>query len=112
MNKAQFGSPWMPYLLLAPQMVVTMLFFFWPAGEAVWQSAFLPDPFGLKSQFVGFENFEYLFTDPYYLASFRTTAAFSALVPKLFCTLTSAPCCSSDSTTCSWPLQAAHISTV
>jgi sn-glycerol 3-phosphate transport system permease protein len=82
-KRVTFRNPWLPYLLLAPQMVVTMLFFFWPAGEAVYQSAFLPDPFGLKSEYVGWENFDYLFSDPYYLESFRTTAVFSALVTVL-----------------------------
>ena len=70
----------LPLALLAPQILVTMFFFFWPAGQAVWQSLFIADPFGLSSQFVGLENFEFLFTDPYYLASFRTTAVFSGLV--------------------------------
>lgn len=69
-----------PLLLLAPQVVITAIFFFWPAGQAIYQSAFIPDPFGLKSQFVGFGNFEFLLTDPYYLASFKTTAVFSGLV--------------------------------
>lgn len=69
-----------PLLLLAPQVIVTAIFFFWPAGQAIYQSAFIPDPFGLKSQFVGFGNFEFLLTDPYYLASFKTTAIFSGLV--------------------------------
>ena len=70
----------LPLALLAPQILVTAFFFFWPAGQAVWQSLFIADPFGLASQFVGLENFEFLFSDPYYLASFRTTAVFSGLV--------------------------------
>lgn len=70
-------------MLLAPQLAVTLIFFFWPAGQAVWQSAFLPDPFGLKQQFVGFENFTFLLMDPYYRASFGTTAIFSSLVTGL-----------------------------
>jgi sn-glycerol 3-phosphate transport system permease protein len=70
----------LPYVLLFPQVLVTAVFFVWPAGEAIYQSAFIPDPFGLKSQFVGFGNFAFLFRDPYYLASFRTTAVFSILV--------------------------------
>ncbi|MBL4892258.1 MAG: sn-glycerol-3-phosphate ABC transporter permease UgpA [Rhizobiaceae bacterium] len=70
----------LPLLLLAPQVAVTIVFFFLPAGQAIYQSAFIPDPFGLKSLYVGFENFEFLFSDPYYLASFRTTAIFSGLV--------------------------------
>lgn len=70
----------LPLLLILPQVAITAVFFFWPAGQAIYQSAFIPDPFGLKSQFVGFGNFEYLFSDPYYLASFKTTAIFSLLV--------------------------------
>ena len=70
----------LPLALLAPQILVTAFFFFWPAGQAIWQSLFIADPFGLGSQFVGLENFEFLFSDPYYLASFQTTAVFSGLV--------------------------------
>jgi sn-glycerol 3-phosphate transport system permease protein len=82
-KRVVFRNRLLPYLLLAPQMAVTVMFFFWPAGEAVWQSMYLPDPFGLSSRFVGLGNFEYLFSDPYYLASFRTTIAFSALVTSV-----------------------------
>lgn len=70
----------LPLALLAPQVLVTAIFFFWPAGQAIWQSMFIPDPFGLKAQFVGFGNFEFLFGDRYYRASFYTTATFSILV--------------------------------
>jgi sn-glycerol 3-phosphate transport system permease protein len=70
----------LPLLLLAPQVLITIVFFFLPAGQAIYQSAFIPDPFGLKSLFVGFGNFEFLLSDPYYLASFKTTAVFSGLV--------------------------------
>ncbi len=70
----------LPLALLAPQVLVTAIFFFWPAGQAIWQSMFIPDPFGLKAQFVGLGNFEFLFGDSYYRASFFTTATFSILV--------------------------------
>lgn len=70
----------LPLLLLTPQLLVTALFFFWPAWQAVYQSLFIQDPFGLKSQFVGLGNFEFLLGDPYYRASFRTTAIFSSFV--------------------------------
>jgi sn-glycerol 3-phosphate transport system permease protein len=79
-KRVTFDGWALPYLLLFPQVLVTALFFFWPAGQAIYQSAFIPDPFGLKSQFVGFGNFAFLLHDPYYLASFKTTAVFSALV--------------------------------
>ncbi|MBK0328476.1 sn-glycerol-3-phosphate ABC transporter permease UgpA [Rhodobacteraceae bacterium F11138] len=81
MEKRVTFKGWMlPILLLLPQIVITAVFFFYPAGQAVWQSLFIPDPFGLKSQFVGLGNFEYLLGDPYYRASFVTTAIFSGLV--------------------------------
>ncbi|MDA7972039.1 MAG: sn-glycerol-3-phosphate ABC transporter permease UgpA [Gammaproteobacteria bacterium] len=75
-----FNARFLPYLLLAPQLVVTCVFFFYPAAQALYQSAFVADPFGLKSSFVGFANFKFLFLDPYYLASFQTTLVFSGLV--------------------------------
>ncbi len=79
-KRVTFNNRLLPYALVAPQMLVTAIFFFWPAGQAIYQSAFIPDPFGLRSLFVGFGNFEFLFSDPYYLASFQTTAVFSSLV--------------------------------
>lgn len=81
MEKRVIFKGWMlPALLLLPQIVITAIFFFYPAGQAIWQSMFIPDPFGLKTQFVGLGNFEYLFQDPFYRASFVTTAIFSSLV--------------------------------
>jgi len=82
-KRVVFRNRLLPYALVAPQLAVTAIFFFWPAGQAIWQSAFIPDPFGLKSQFVGFGNFEFLFSDSYYLAAFKTTVVFSSLVTFL-----------------------------
>ena len=79
-KRVTFKGWLLPLLLLMPQVIVTALFFFYPAGQAVWQSLFIPDPFGLSSRFVGLGNFEYLLGDPYYRASFVTTAIFSGLV--------------------------------
>lgn len=81
MEKRVIFRGWLlPMLLVLPQLVVTAVFFFYPAGQAVWQSLFIPDPFGLKSHFVGLGNFLFLFQDPFYRASFATTAIFSSLV--------------------------------
>lgn len=81
MEKRVIFKGWrLPVLLLLPQAIITAVFFFWPAGEAIYQSAFIPDPFGLRSQFVGWGNFEFLLSDSYYLAAFKTTAIFSLLV--------------------------------
>lgn len=79
-KRVTFDHRVLPYLLLTPQLVVTVVFFFWPAGQALYQSLLLPDPFGLGAQFVWLSNFEYLFTDPYYLQSFVTTAIFTFFV--------------------------------
>ncbi len=81
MEKRVIFKGWMlPALLLLPQIAITAVFFFYPAGQAIWQSMFVPDPFGLKTQFVGLGNFEYLLTDRFYRQSFITTAIFSSLV--------------------------------
>jgi len=79
-KRVVFRSWWLPYLLVAPQLAITIVFFFWPAGQAVWQSMLSQDPFGINVDFVGLENFEHLIDDPNYLASFRVTAVFSVLV--------------------------------
>ncbi|WP_323770673.1 sn-glycerol-3-phosphate ABC transporter permease UgpA [Antarctobacter sp.] len=79
-KRVTFKGIWLPILLVLPQIIITAVFFFYPAGQAIWQSLFIPDPFGLSMQWVGLGNFEYLFGDPYYRASFVTTAVFSILV--------------------------------
>jgi sn-glycerol 3-phosphate transport system permease protein len=79
-KRVVFRSAWLPYALVAPQIVITIVFFFWPAAQAVWYSFQLQDAFGLKTQFVGLQNFVALFKDPHYLNSFRVTAVFSGLV--------------------------------
>jgi sn-glycerol 3-phosphate transport system permease protein len=82
-KRVLFRSRWLPWLLLAPQVIVIAVFFFWPAGQAMLQSFQLQDAFGLSTQWVGFDNFRDLFTDPAYLNSFKITALFSALVAGL-----------------------------
>ena len=79
-KRVVFRSAWLPYALVAPQIAITVVFFFWPATQAVWYSFQLQDAFGLKTQFVGLQNFVTLFRDANYLASFRVTAIFSVLV--------------------------------
>ncbi len=79
-KRVVFRSAWLPYALVAPQIAITVVFFFWPAAQAVWYSFQLQDAFGLRSQFVGLQNFAYLFRDGNYLASFQVTAVFSVLV--------------------------------
>lgn len=79
-KRVTFKGIWLPLLLVAPQIVITAVFFFYPAGQAIWQSLFIPDPFGLSMQWVGLDNFRYLLGDPFYRASFVTTAVFSVLV--------------------------------
>ncbi len=82
-KRAFFRSRWLPYALVAPQLAITIVFFFLPAGEALYQSVLLQDAFGANTEFVGLENFRTLFNDPGYLASFRVTAFFSVLVAGL-----------------------------
>ncbi|APC68290.1 sn-glycerol-3-phosphate ABC transporter permease UgpA [Ralstonia pseudosolanacearum] len=76
-KRVVFRSRWLPYVLVAPQIAVTLVFFFWPAGQALYQSLLRQDAFGMNLDFVGLENFADLFADPTYLGSFRTTAVFA-----------------------------------
>jgi sn-glycerol 3-phosphate transport system permease protein len=82
-KRVTFDNRLLPYLLLAPQIVVTLVFFFWPSAQAIWQSVLIEDAFGGNSRFVWFENFERLFSDPGYYDSARLTVVFSFLVAGL-----------------------------
>ncbi|WP_396268989.1 sn-glycerol-3-phosphate ABC transporter permease UgpA [Ideonella sp.] len=79
-KRVLFRSHWLPWVLIAPQMAIVLAFFFWPAGQALWQSLLQQDAFGTSTEFVGLENFKRLWADASYLASFKTTAVFSLLV--------------------------------
>ncbi len=79
-KRVVFHSAWLPYALLAPQIAITIVFFFWPAAQAIWFSFLVQDPFGLRTEFVWLQNFAELFRDSHYLASFKVTAVFSLLV--------------------------------
>ncbi|MBQ1763756.1 MAG: sn-glycerol-3-phosphate ABC transporter permease UgpA [Aquincola sp.] len=82
-KRVVFRSSWLPWALIAPQLVIIAVFFFWPAGQALVQSFQQSDAFGTSVEWVGLENFQRLWDDPTYLASFSTTAVFSALVAVL-----------------------------
>jgi sn-glycerol 3-phosphate transport system permease protein len=82
-KRVVFRSAWLPWVLIAPQAVVIAVFFFWPAAQALVQSVQQGDAFGTSVEWVGLENFENLWNDPTYLASFYTTAIFSTLVAVL-----------------------------
>ncbi len=86
-KRVRFKSWWLPWVLLAPQVAVIAVFFFWPAGQALVQSFQQQDAFGMSVQWVGLQNFERLWADPSYLASFKTTAVFSVLVAGFGLTL-------------------------
>lgn len=79
-KRVVFKHKFLPYLLVAPQIAITLVFFIWPASQAVYQSVLQEDPFGLSSTFVGLANFVYIFTDEIYLHSIYVTAVFSFFV--------------------------------
>ncbi|WP_442598180.1 sn-glycerol-3-phosphate ABC transporter permease UgpA [Parapusillimonas sp. JC17] len=82
-KRVVFSHKVLPYLLVLPQLAVTVIFFFLPAGQAMWQSFRLEDPFGLSSEFVGLANYAELLASSDYLDSFKVTAVFSVLVAVL-----------------------------
>jgi len=82
-KSAVFNSKLLPYLLLVPQLIITFVFFYWPASQAVWQSFLREDAFGLTSEFVVLENYQALFAQPEYYKAMGTTLVFSTLVAAL-----------------------------
>jgi sn-glycerol 3-phosphate transport system permease protein len=82
-KRVRFKSWWLPWALIAPQMAIILVFFFWPAAQALYFSVLQQDAFGTSVQFVGLQNFKALWDDDTYLASFKTTAMFSFFVAVL-----------------------------
>jgi sn-glycerol 3-phosphate transport system permease protein len=84
-----FNNKLLPYFLLAPQLAITLVFFFWPAGQAVYTSVLQQDAFGQSITFVGLQNFKEVLSDPDYRATlwrtviFSTAVAMCALAPAL-----------------------------
>jgi len=83
LKRVHFGPSVLPFLLVAPQIIVTIVFFVWPASQALYQSLLIQDAFGLSTEFVWFENFEVLFDDEHYLGAFQRTIVFSVLVASI-----------------------------
>ncbi|WP_152827680.1 sn-glycerol-3-phosphate ABC transporter permease UgpA [Fertoeibacter niger] len=83
MKRTIFGNQLLPWLLLAPQLLITAVFFLWPAGQAIWQSFLREDAFGLKTSFVGLLNYRALFNDGDYVNALGVTLVFSVAVAAL-----------------------------
>ena len=82
-KRVTFRHLTLPYLFILPQLAITIVFFIWPAGEAIYQSLLRQDAFGLNTRFVGFDNFERLFADPLYIDTLWRTLGFSISVTLL-----------------------------
>lgn len=83
MRKVVFQGKLLPLLLIAPQIAVTVIFFYWPASQAVWQSFLIQDAFGTTTEFVWFENYQVLFQDKNYYNAIGVTVVFSTAVAVL-----------------------------
>jgi sn-glycerol 3-phosphate transport system permease protein len=83
MNRATFPHRWLPWALIAPQLAISMVFFYWPAVQALYQSLLREDPFGLRTTFVGLANFRRVLADPAYLNAAKVTVVFSVLTATL-----------------------------
>ena len=79
-KQSVFHSRWLPFALIAPQMIVVLVFFYWPAAQAVLQSFLLQDAFGLSTTFIWFENYKELLSDPDYFSSIVRTFVFAAAI--------------------------------
>src|SRR6266404_3966003 len=79
-KQSVFHSPLLAFLLLVPQVSIVLIFFYWPALQAVWQSFLLQDAFGLSTSFVWFENYADLLSQPEYFNAIVRTFVFSAAI--------------------------------
>ena len=82
-KRSIFSHRFLPYALLIPQLLITFIFFYWPAGQTLWQSFLLQDAFGLSTRFIAFENYHHLFAQPEYYRTMLTTLVFSGAVALL-----------------------------
>jgi len=82
-RRTLFPGRLLPVLLVLPQLLLTFVFFLWPAGQAVWSSMMREDSFGISSQFIGLGNFADLFSDPLYIATIERTVVFCVAVAAL-----------------------------
>ncbi len=82
-KRSTFPNIWLPYLLLTPQLAITLVFFIWPASQAVWQSFLREDAFGFSTKFIWFENYSQIFSDPNYLNSAKVSVIFAVSVTAL-----------------------------
>ncbi len=82
-KRVVFKHKFFPYFLIAPQIIITLVFFIWPASQAIYQSVLQEDAFGLSRNFVGLDNFAYIFTDETYLHSIYVTIIFSFFVAAI-----------------------------
>src|SRR3978361_461573 len=82
-KSAVFNGKLLPYALLVPQLIITLVFFYWPASQALWQSFLREDAFGLSSEFIGLENYTALFAQPEYYKAILSRVVFSPLVAAL-----------------------------
>jgi sn-glycerol 3-phosphate transport system permease protein len=76
-KRTTFPTSWLPYALIGPQVVITLIFFIWPAGQALYQSVLRQDAFGLRTTFVGLDNFRRLFADSIYVNALQVTFTFA-----------------------------------
>ncbi|MDX2495627.1 MAG: ABC transporter permease subunit, partial [Desulfuromusa sp.] len=79
-KRSYFKTRSLPYLLILPQVLITLTFFYWPAVQGIFASFQVSDPFGFRTKFVWFDNYIALFKDPLYLKSILTTLVFSGSV--------------------------------
>ncbi|WP_428335505.1 ABC transporter permease subunit [Paenirhodobacter sp.] len=82
-KRVQFDRPLTPWLFLAPQLAVVVIFFYWPSVQAVTSSFYLEDPFGFGASFVGLDNYRDTLAAREYRGIALFTAGFAAVVTAL-----------------------------
>lgn len=70
-------------IFILPQILITLIFFIWPACAAVFQSFIFSDAFGINYSFAGFSNFFDLFESREYLKAIWVTAILAVSITTI-----------------------------
>jgi len=73
MKRVQFKSKFTPFLFVAPQLAIVLVFLYWPILQTFSDAFTVQDAFGFSKTFVWFDNFAFVITDPAYIRSLKFT---------------------------------------
>jgi sn-glycerol 3-phosphate transport system permease protein len=89
-RRAVYRNKVLPWLLIGPQLILVLVFFYWPTSQALYWAFTLEQPWGGGNLWAGFDNFLYIFRDDRYWSTVLRSAfyALAATGLSMFVALT------------------------